>query len=344
MKKVVLIPCAAKKLDHPAKAQNLYISDYFKSNLSYAKSLNPHKIFILSAKYGLLNLQDEITPYDQTLKKMSKNEQIVWASKVLEQLKKEVNLNEDKFIFLAGEEYRKFLLSNIKNYETPTKGLGIGKQLKFLKENINLCEKIHTFSNKLKIYKFPFNESEIPKNGIYILFEKGETAHNTNRIVRIGTHIGKDNLRQRLKEHFINEVKDRSIFRKNIGRCILNKNKDPFLKQWELTPLIKEIKENHPEIDFKKQTQIEKEVTKYIRENFSFAILPIENKEKRLEIESKIISTISQCNKCQASKNWLGLNSPKEKIRKSGLWNVNELYKTPLTNKEINNLFNAEGR
>jgi hypothetical protein len=48
-------------------------------------------------------------------------------------------------------------------------------------------------------------------------------------------------------------------------------------------------------------------------------VLPIDDKANRLALESKIISTISTCTDCGPSKQWLGLYSPKEKIRKSGL-------------------------
>lgn len=195
------------------------------------------------------------------------------------------------------------------------------------------CEELHNLFNKMEKQEFPFEENKIPENGIYILFEKGELAHGKDRIVRIGTHTGQGNLRNRLKEHFINENKDRSIFRKNIGRCFLLK--DPFLEQWELTPLIKEVREKHPEIDFKKQAEVEKRISKYIQENFSFIVIPIKDKDKRLELESKIISTVSLCNECKPSENWLGLSSPKEKIRDSGLWQINELNKQPLSEKEL---------
>ena len=67
---------------------------------------------------------------------------------------------------------------------------------------------------------------KIYKNGVYILFEKNESGHNGDRIVRIGSHTGNDNLVKRLEEHFLKENKDRSIFRKNIGRALLNKNSD----------------------------------------------------------------------------------------------------------------------
>jgi len=210
------------------------------------------------------------------------------------------------------------------------------------------CRKLHEWFNSMPKLKFPFNEKNIPMNGIYILFEKGEFAHNTNRIVRIGTHTGKNQLRLRLIQHFVNENKDRSIFRKNIGRALLNKNKDSFLGKWELDLTTKKSKDKFSNrIDFERQNEIEKDVSKYIQDNFSFVVFKIDDKQKRLELESKIISTISFCDECKSSINWLGLYSPKEKIRKSGLWLVNELYKTPLSDQDmikLKNNFLAENK
>ena len=201
------------------------------------------------------------------------------------------------------------------------------------------CCLIHQLFNNGASLRFPFDERCLPKNGIYVLFEKGELSHNTNRIVRIGTHTGVNQLRSRLKQHFIKENKDRSVFRKNIGRALLNRNKDPFLKQWELDLTPRKSKEEHSgKIDFEKQGFIEKKVSDYIRNNFSFIVFEVDDKEKRLDLESKIISTISLCDECKPSVNWLGLSSPKEKIRQSGLWQVNELYKMPLSSKDMDEL------
>jgi hypothetical protein len=198
------------------------------------------------------------------------------------------------------------------------------------------CKKLHQLLNGLKRREFPFNEEEIPLNGIYLLFEKGEAGHGADRIVRIGTHTGKDQLRSRLRQHFINENKDRSIFRKNIGRAILNKNKDPFLKYWEIDLTPRAAKEKYSKIiDFSKQEEVEREVSKYIQKNLSFVTLRIDDKEKRLYLESRIISTISLCDECKPSKSWLGLFSPIKKIHDSGLWLVNELYRTPLSAKDM---------
>jgi len=210
------------------------------------------------------------------------------------------------------------------------------------------CHKIHRGFNSLPRLRFPFDEEKSPLNGIYILFEKGESAHSTDRIVRIGTHTGNNQLRSRLLEHFLNENKDRSIFRKNIGRALLNKDKDSFLEQWEIDLTKKNAKELHSNsVDFIKQKETEKRVTRYIQDNFSFVVFQVDDKDKRLEIESKIISTVSLCDECKHSQNWSGFYCPNEKlqsdrtyknclkIRESGLWNVQKLWKTPLSDEDM---------
>ncbi len=201
------------------------------------------------------------------------------------------------------------------------------------------CQTIHELFNGLKVFRFPFNDNDIPLNGIYILFESGETAHGANRIVRIGTHNSENNLPSRLKEHFLNENKDRSIFRKNIGRCILNKQNDDFLDKWELDLTTKANRERHGNsIDFQKQSAIEKLVSEYIRDKIYFVIFRVDNKDERLRLESKIISTVSWCGGCQPSINWLGRFSPKEKIRTSGLWQEQGLFKESLSDEDMNTL------
>ena len=201
------------------------------------------------------------------------------------------------------------------------------------------CHKIHQLFNGMKRFKFPFDEKEIPLNGIYVLFGKSEKAHNKDRIVRVGSHTGIDQLRSRLKQHFINENKDRSIFRKNIGRALLNNEKDSFLDKWELDLTTKEAKDKLSGlIDFDKQKEVEKKVSKFIQDNFSFVVFRVDDKDKRLELESKVISTISLCKDCKASKNWFGLNSPIDKIKESGLWLVQGLYKEPLSEEDIEEL------
>ena len=136
MKRIVLISCVSKKLTNRAKAKDLYMSPLFKYCLGYAQSLNPNDIFILSAKHGLLDLEKVIDPYEQTLNTMRSKEVKEWANGVLNQLNKVADLKKDEFMFLAGQRYRKYLVPHIANFQIPLEGLGIGKQLKSLKQKL----------------------------------------------------------------------------------------------------------------------------------------------------------------------------------------------------------------
>ena len=150
-----------------------------------------------------------------------------------------------------------------------------------------LCNELHQLFSQRQRFYFPFDKSKIPSDGIYILFEQGELGHDTDRIVRVGTHTGDNQLRSRLREHFINENKDRSIFRRNIGRAILNREQDPFLKQWDLDLTSRKEREKYQNvIDFDKQKQVEKRVTEYIQNHFSFVIFPVDARQKRADLES----------------------------------------------------------
>ena len=163
-----------------------------------------------------------------------------------------------------------------------------------------------------------------------------------DRIVRIGTHTGENQLRSRLMQHFVKENKNRSIFRKNIGRCFLNIENQDYLDSWELDITSKEGREDKlKRIDREFEKTLEKRISQYIQDNLSFCVFEVNTKEDRLFWESKITSTLSNAAKfgeIKPSENWLGNHSTKDKIRESGLWQVNELYKESLTEAELKKL------
>lgn len=130
---IVLLSCSARKYSSRAAARDMYTSPLFRLQLAYAQNLRPDAIYILSAKYGLLELDMVIEPYDQTLKTMSAHEAQAWASHVLEQLRTRSDFARDHFIFLAGESYRRHLAPRLAHYEAPLAGMPIGKQLQYLK-------------------------------------------------------------------------------------------------------------------------------------------------------------------------------------------------------------------
>jgi len=134
---VVLVSCVSRKLPHRARARDLYTSALFQYALQYAQRLSPDRICVLSAKYGLVQLDQEIEPYNVTLKDMSVRERKEWARRVCQQMDRCCDLERDHFVILAGEKYREYLLPHLKSYEIPLAGLSIGRQLQFLKRTVS---------------------------------------------------------------------------------------------------------------------------------------------------------------------------------------------------------------
>lgn len=127
--KIAFIACSKSKKIGTMEAKLLYSApDLFTKSYLYAKK-HYDKIFILSAKYGLLNPDDIISTYNDTLNDKSKEQKKIWALSVLDKLTREL-------YFLCGNNYRQFLWELPNPKFAPLKNLGIGKQLKFLKDGL----------------------------------------------------------------------------------------------------------------------------------------------------------------------------------------------------------------
>jgi hypothetical protein len=223
----------------------------------------------------------------------------------------------------------------------------------------DLCKWLHESLELLELLKFPFELERLPENGIYFFYEIGETwghGETRPRIVRVGTH--KDgNFRKRISEHYVlDELKmnfdsnrpaphDRSIFRKNIGRALLNQSKDKYSQVWDIdfTSHEKRVKFGHFR-DIRKEKKIEQDISKILRLNFSFRFIELTGQAKRMGstgLESSLIGTLSHCNLCKPSVNWLGNHSPKKEIRESGLWQIQHLKADPMDERDKVTILNA---
>jgi hypothetical protein len=132
----VFIGCVKNKKSYKTHATDLYDSTFFTKCLQYASSLTSDNIYILSAKYGLVQLNDVIEPYDKTLNNMSKKERLEWAHMVYNQIcNTSIDFN-DKTVWLCGSKYRTDLLKYFPNSECPLEGMGIGKQLSFMTKKL----------------------------------------------------------------------------------------------------------------------------------------------------------------------------------------------------------------
>lgn len=337
MKTVVLISCSKLKRQYPCEARLLYDeSNLFNKSLAYAQSISKN-IYVLSAKHGLVHLDDIIAPYDESLLNKSSDELSVWGKNTAKQISDKYDISKTEFIILAGQNYYKPLRPYIPNINLPLIGLPIGERLAKLdvllgKTSVNtesMCYRLHRILNKLPRYKWDDINKIVYDSGIYIVFETGERYCNMDRIVRVGSHRSNGRLRGRLKDHFINENNDGSIFRKNIGRAILNKNKNPYLIVWR-----KNSSRTDANYNAIMQNKVEKHVTKYMREHFSFSCFPVESNTERLRLELGIIASLNKDADFIPSHNWRGKYSSEYEIVNSGMWLKEGLEDSPLTENE----------
>ena len=137
-KTIALISCGKKKSLNATEAQFLYTSPLFRKTLKYAETiLRPDRIFILSAKHGLLKLDEVIEPYNETLKDKKREEQKIWANKIISQLKSECDIEKDKFIILAGHDYYQDLAKSLPNIDIHFKNLDLFKRTALLTRKLN---------------------------------------------------------------------------------------------------------------------------------------------------------------------------------------------------------------
>jgi uncharacterized protein involved in type VI secretion and phage assembly len=128
MKPLYLIACSMAKLDHAAPAAQLYTGQAFKLAMRAAKAANAD-VLILSALHGVLEPDDVINPYDCYLGGLPKTDRAIWAITTAAQL---APYRERFAVILAGKHYAA-ACDDFTNKREPLKGLGIGRQLSFLK-------------------------------------------------------------------------------------------------------------------------------------------------------------------------------------------------------------------
>jgi hypothetical protein len=132
--KISLISCSKKKKNFRCKASEMYSeSDLFKKTLSYSKRNFYDIIFIISAKHGLLSLDELIDPYEVSLMEMGKTEKKEWGLMVAKSLQSTVDVDSSCIDVFAGRVYVEPLRLSGLEFNDVLFGKQIGQRLSFLK-------------------------------------------------------------------------------------------------------------------------------------------------------------------------------------------------------------------
>jgi len=132
-----LVSCVSKKQAAAACAKDLYVSEWFLRVRRYVEATGC-PWFILSAKYGLIDPNQIIAPYEQTLNTMGVSERHKWAYRVQAQMAIRL-LPAHRVVIFAGQRYREFLMDYLERFavtvQIPLEGLRIGEQLSWLEHH-----------------------------------------------------------------------------------------------------------------------------------------------------------------------------------------------------------------
>ena len=339
---VALIACAKQKQGASCRAAELYApSTLFSLSYAYARTLTD-RVYILSAKYGLVPEDAVIAPYDETLNDMSPDQRRTWAEGVLSQLGQVCDLQQDHFIILAGRNYYEYLLSGLARVTLPLGNLPLVKRIELLHRlNASFEEApsgaegaalwLHRLFERLPRYDWRDIDAIPFDDGIIIVYERSETYRGYARVVFVGTHAAPGRLKQRLMDHFERENRNASVFRRNIGKALLNRAKDPYLDIWSLDTSRVPNKDRE---DPRTAARVEMDVSAYMRVSLSFSVVPVASVESRQRLKAAIIATLHQAKDFAPSNSWLGHYCPEPEIRGSGLWQVRGLDSDPLTANE----------
>ncbi|MDR7073851.1 DUF6884 domain-containing protein [Fictibacillus barbaricus] len=136
-RKIGLLATARKKALKPSAAIELYISPLFVKSVRYAEN-HYDEFFFYSAKEGLLQKDQQIEPYNVSIKNFSPSEKREWAEKVILELLEHVNPQQSIIYLHGGLVYREHLQPALEKagfqYEVPLEGYSIGNQLKWYDE------------------------------------------------------------------------------------------------------------------------------------------------------------------------------------------------------------------
>ena len=131
----VLLGCVSRKASSPLPAKDLYISGLFRRRRRYAEA-SGRQWMVLSSKYGLIDPEDVIDPYDFRVSDMDRSKRETWGRKIAEKLGDRFGgLQGKTFEVHAGADYvnalRPHLMREGAELVTPLSGLRIGEQLQW---------------------------------------------------------------------------------------------------------------------------------------------------------------------------------------------------------------------
>lgn len=165
---VAIIPCTNQKSNIPGRARDVWSGAHFQLTLAHAERYYD-KIMVLSYKYGLIDPDFEIEPYDINIKDSSIKDKLEWWWQLRPQIQELCNTKPDLISIYTGSYERdriikEFVNNGIENLTIPWKGLGIGERMSIVYDDIP-----------------PFTEEEFKAGKYKFVLEEPKQKQTTKR-------------------------------------------------------------------------------------------------------------------------------------------------------------------
>ncbi len=194
----------------------------------------------------------------------------------------------------------------------------------------DLARLVHTLAAGLPRHNHRADRADLPRNGIYLFFERGESVPlgptEAARIVRVGTHRVDGRFPGRVRDHFHGNRRA-SVFRFHLGAALLARRAplDPRLDPWR-------------DRSAAGPAEVELLVSRTLAEDFTFACIRVDFSAERIALERGLIALLAQHPVARPCEGWLGRHALAPSILRSGLWNTQETQAAPLSPRKFDRL------
>lgn len=345
---IALVSCGKRKRSTAAAAKDLYTSPLFRLSRQWAE-VCADRWFVVSAKYGLVDPDQLLDPYDLSLDSLSASQITAWYNQVTSALLDDLE-EGDVVILLMTELYGRGLKIRLRSkgllvadplvrMSPQTRRERLRKQISLGKSSAHLeCfyGALEVLANICKPRYLGEEGNRWPQRGVYFFFEPGELRSNQCdlRVTRVGTHAvsagARTTLWDRLKTHrgvAAGGGNHRSsVFRLHIGTALINRE-----NMLDLYPAWGRGQRASAAIR-KSESPLEYKVSVLMSRMLVLAINVCDASSAhsdRSYIERNAIALLSTAGQAidPPSSNWLGHYARDNSVRTSGLWNVRHVGK-----------------
>jgi hypothetical protein len=161
MIRIAIISCSSLKLSHAAPARELYRSPLFRKSLELAELSCDH-VYIASAFHGLVELHQELEPYDRTLAELGQRGRFAWGDRIASSIMFAINHHKaigrldnrrheaTELVLYAGELYTKPIKRALHfrpvdaTILEPLAHMQIGERLRWLNAAIGVAREVRS--------------------------------------------------------------------------------------------------------------------------------------------------------------------------------------------------------